>query len=395
MQSGWSKNLVCSDPHIWVFDGLLSDALLERVDDAFEEVKWKSMNGRQVRIVELRVDEQLAELPRTLCKISHIEEVAPCRNVWIMDVQGRDQGAHMDGWEVDKNRASMQHLDLSKCSVQTHKGFNTVIPTLSFVIYFNGVGGCTFPRAGLSDPTIPAKRGRILMFHNYNDSQRPAHNPAAVHYGVYGDSPKRVMTAGVLSHETPSELLGAAGGHRTRGLLYAPIMHRSNTSCGDPDPADSYMPSPPRVPTPPPKQVLQLLARSAEHGIVVEATTLGGARVAKVMLKPSDTLGALRRALPDAILVSGNEVLEVEDTILLQDTSLVQNLDLHTPAGDGVRAPSPSNRSSRSGAEAAVGAETLVEWDVVDTVFAPTPAHAAPMPSRASHSSSARSCVAS
>lgn len=379
--------LVCSDPHIWVFDGLLSDSLLKRVDEAFEQVKWKSMNGRRVRIVELNVDEVIEELPRTLCAISHIEEVAPCRNVWIMDVQGRDQGAHMDGWEVSPNREYTKHLDMSKCSVQTHKGFNTVIPTLSFVIYFNDVGGCAFPKAAMPNPTVPAKRGRILMFHNYNDSQRPAHNPAAVHFGVYGDAPKRVMTAGVLSHETPWELLGASSDRKTQGVLYAPIMHRSNTSCGEPDP-----PRAPPAPPPQPKQVLQLLARRAEEagGIIVEAVTLGGNTVAKVMVQGTDTLGTLRQALPDATLVAGDSILDGDDKQLVRDTSLVKALDTdeHSnaeglptgafPAREPPRAPDVvRDKRCRCSQMSALGdvveeqdVETGVfEWDVIDTRF--------------------------
>lgn len=368
MQSSSPKGeLVCSDPHIWVFDGLLSDALLKRVDEEFEQVKWKSMNGRQVRILELKVDEVIGELPRTLCAISHIDEVAPCHNVWIMDVQGRDQGAHMDGWEVSRNREYTKHLDMSKCSVQTHKGFSTVIPTLSFVIYFNDVGGCTFPKAAMPNPTVPAKRGRILMFQNYDDAQRPAHNPSAVHFGVYGDSPKRVMTAGVLSHETPLELLGGSRDNKTKGVLYAPIMHRSNTSCGDPE--DYRAPSPPRVPTPPPKPkpVLQLLARRAEEagGIIVEAVNLGGNTVAKIMVKVTDTVGTLRKALPDATLVAGDDILDGDDKQLLQDTSLVKGLD-GEPSSAGTLKPVIAPGETAEAKHIEMG---VFEWDLIDTKF--------------------------
>lgn len=362
MRSDWSQNRICEDPPIWVFDDLLSEEVLQRVDSAFEDVEWKSMNGRQVRIVELNVDSALAEIPETLRNISHIEEVAPCHKIWIMDVQGRDQGAHMDGWEVEKSRYSKEQLDLSKCSVQTHRGFSTVIPTLSFVIYFNDVGGCSFPKADLPNPTIPAKRGRILMFHNYVDSQRPAHNPSAIHHGVYGDGPKRVMTAGVLSDTTPSELLGHSGVQKTRGLLYAPIMHRSNTSCGSVH--DYRAPSPPRAVSPPPKQILQLFARKAEGtAFIVEATAMSGTSVAKVMLQPEDTLGTLRRSLPDATLVVDDEILEGDDEILLQDTALVKKLlaaDETKIVGLGSCRYVPK----------ASDVNVLVEWDVIDTVFA-------------------------
>ena len=51
-----------------------------------------------------------------------------------MDVIGRDQGPHIDGWELEQAKQQMHGVDLSRCSVQEHKGFSTVIPTLSFVV---------------------------------------------------------------------------------------------------------------------------------------------------------------------------------------------------------------------------------------------------------------------
>mmetsp|Transcript_18195 Transcript_18195/g.32474 ORF Transcript_18195/g.32474 Transcript_18195/m.32474 type:complete len:478 (+) Transcript_18195:86-1519(+) len=308
------SQLVCSDPPIWVFDGLLSDSLLERVDNSFNGIKWQSLNGRQVRRVELRVDEQLEELPHVLREISQIEDVAPCNSVWIMDVVGRDQAPHMDGWDLEKNK-DMELLDVSKCSVQCHKGFNTIIPTLSFVIYFNNSGGITFPKASLPSPSIPAKRGRIVMFQNYDDLYRPAHNPKAMHYGFYGDTPKRVMTAGVMSSETPLGLSGAQlpGTPRTQGFLYAPIMHTARASC----------PSTP--PTPKPKPVLQLLARSAVgDSFIVEAWSLSGDLVANVILDRAATLGNLKANLGvSAQLVCGDQIIDGADSKPLKDTALL------------------------------------------------------------------------
>eukprot|EP00928_Gymnodinium_smaydae_P040112 TRINITY_DN27260_c0_g1_i1.p1 TRINITY_DN27260_c0_g1~~TRINITY_DN27260_c0_g1_i1.p1 ORF type:complete len:561 (-),score=95.99 TRINITY_DN27260_c0_g1_i1:272-1954(-) len=318
--------LVCSDPPIWVFDGLLSEKLLDHVDASFEGLEWRSMNGREVRILEHEVDEVTAELPRTLCEISHIDEISPCQKVWIMDVQGRDQGAHMDGWEVAKSREAMKQLDLSKCSVQNHQGFSTIIPTLSFVIYFNDVGGCTFPKAAMEQASIPAKRGRILMFQNYKDADRPAHNPAAVHFGVYGASPKRVMTAGVMSSETPVGLQSSpfGGPSKTKGFLYAPIMHRSNTSCG----SDTYSPPPPPKPPPKPKTVLQLQPRPAdEGGFIVEASNLAGDVQAKALVEFTDLVADLRRSLAvDAQLLVNGEVMNAPGDTRLVDTPLFEML---------------------------------------------------------------------
>jgi len=303
-------------------------------------------------MVELDIDKQLEELPQVLRQISHIQDVAPCGKAWIMDVLGRDQGAHMDGWEVEKSRQSMQMLDLSKCSIQCHKGFSTVIPTLSFVIYFNDSGGISFPRALLSRPVISAKRGRIVMFQNYDDMNRPAHNPKALHHGVYGQSFKRVMTAGVMSSETPLQLQSPefADAPLARGFLYAPIMHRSNTSCGD-----ISTPSPPPRPPPKPKElpVYQLLVRPADSdGIVVEASTLGGRIVGKVLVGRQMSVAALRSQLgvdPEAKLVCAGHILDVAPVTLLGQTSLFDGLKTSTAA---------KNEDT-----------TLVEWDVIDTVF--------------------------
>lgn len=344
---------VCLDPPIWVFDDVLSESLLDRVDDAFEGISWQSMNGRQVRMVELNVDAQLEELTRTLLDISHVEDVAPHGKAWIMDVKGRDQGPHLDGWEVENCRDSMKSLDLTKCSVQCHKGFSTVIPTLSFVVYFNGSGGIAFPRADLPNPQIPAKRGRIVMFQNYDDLRRPAHNPKAVHYGVYGSIPKRVMTAGVMSSETPAELSGccSAGKSKTQGFLYAPIMHRSNTACSG---ADSPPTPPPPPPKPKPKPVLQLLARPADTGgFIVEASTLSGQVQAKCLVQKDTTLGALRSSLGvEGQLVSKAKVLDGMSVYTkLQDTPLLEGLEPAT-SPDAKRAPAPAEKESKAAPKA-------------------------------------------
>lgn len=348
------------DPPIWIFDDLLPEDMLKSVDNAFEDLPWQSMNGRWVRMVELPIKERLEALTQTLSDISHIENAAPCGKAWIMDVMGRNQGPHMDGWEVEKSRESMDLLDLSRCSVQCHKGFNTVIPTLSFVVYFNDSGGCAFPRAALPRPTIPAKRGRILMFQNYHDAQRPAHNPKAVHYGVYGDGFKRVMTAGVMSSETPRQLSGPefVDAPKTTGFLYAPIMHRSNTSCGD------RYDTPPPSPAPKPKErpVLQLHARPADAGgFIVEATNLAGNQVAKVLIEADATLGILRRLIGiDSMLVCNGEVLEGPDTTSIRNTTLLR---VYEPAD-----AKADVKDQNATVETPV--EMLVEWDVIDTVFA-------------------------
>jgi hypothetical protein len=318
---------VCADPPIWIFDGLISESVLLHVDSAFEGIEWQTMNGRQVRMVEFNVDDQLADLTCALRDISHIDDVSPCGKAWVMDVQGRNQGPHLDGWELEKNR-DMQLLDLSRCSVQCHNGFNTIIPTLSMVIYFNDFGGIAFPHADLPNPTIPAKRGRIVMFQNYHDSCRPAHNPKAMHYGVYGNGAKRVMTAGVMSNETPLELSGArpVGVPKTRGFLYAPIMHRANTSCGNRTPPTPPTPKPAAPPKP--KPILQLNVRAAvSGGFIVEATSLAGNVVAKASVEEDTTVRSLRDSLGvDAELVCGDQIINGASDAMMKDTVLFQSV---------------------------------------------------------------------
>lgn len=90
---------------------------------------------------------------------------------------------------------------------------------------------------------------------------------------------------------------------------------------------------------------------------------MSGTSVAKVMLQPEDTLGTLRRSLPDATLVVDDEILEGDDQILLQDTALVKQLlaaDETKIVGLGSCRYVPK----------ASDVNVLVEWDVIDTVFA-------------------------
>mmetsp|Transcript_35854 Transcript_35854/g.83428 ORF Transcript_35854/g.83428 Transcript_35854/m.83428 type:complete len:416 (-) Transcript_35854:132-1379(-) len=332
MRACHPEALVCSDPPIWVFDGLFSDAVLKRVDDSFQGATWTKLNQRHVRAVELDVDEQLAELTQTLVDLSCVEEAIPCRKAWVMDVHGKQQEPHMDGWDLEKNRESLGLLDLSKCCVQSHQGFRTVIPTLSFITYFNDEGGCTFPHTALN---IAAKRGRVIMFHNYVGLQRPAHNPAAVHFGVYGDAPKRVMTAGIMSSETPGELLGQRAACKTKGFLYAPIMHTARASCS------SRGSSPPHTPPrpPPPTRARQLSVRLVEGGtFMAEARSLAGEVVAETEIDCDSTLGFLQRSLglsPGDVLICGNEVLLGPDESLLREALLERGIDLLALAEEG------------------------------------------------------------
>lgn len=371
------QSMICSDPQIWVYDDLLSEALLQAVDQAFDEVQWKMLNGRQVRIVQLTIDGQLNELTTTLSKISHIDEILPCSKAWVMDVVGRDQDAHMDGWDMSKNSDSLNALDMSKYSLQSHKGFKTIIPTLSFVIYFNDVGGCTFPYAAMADKTIPARRGRILMFHNYAGSQRPDHNPAAMHFGVYGDTPKRVMTAGMLSNETPPELLAPQHGHglKTKGFLYAPIMHKPKTSCGDP----ASPRSPPRSPSPVHKQVIQLSACWVDGKIdveaIVEARYMSGELLSRVKFekKTNATLASLRQALGlnrHVQFVHGAEFLSGLDGASLFDALLKPNL-LQSRDRQG---KTQGGQSSGTKLTKTIDVDTLIELDgEADLVYSQLP----------------------
>ena len=178
------------------------------------------------------------EFTRLLGKICGANLIDSSGCIVVVDIMGKKQQAHMDSFDirnvpaplaplVDRKRLSSPH-NLPDWAVTTPPTF--VIPTLSFVVYFNDVGGCTFPHAEMANKTIQGKRGRIIMFGNYIDSQRPSHDTTAMHFGTYDGKTKRIMTMGMLSDRMPAKLLGRSHDPEgtVRGLLYTANKHNSN-----------------------------------------------------------------------------------------------------------------------------------------------------------------------
>merc|ERR1711971_275377 len=186
------------------------------------------------------------------------------------------------------------------------------------------------------------------------------------HYGVYGSTPKRVMTAGVMSSETPLELSAAcpSSAAKTKGFLYAPIMHRANTSCGNRTPPTPPTPPPPK---PKPKPVLQVMVRSAESGkFIVEACTLAGNVIAKSLVEKDATLGSLRASLGvDAHLVWNDEDLDGPSDKKLLEMSFWKGVDVSERDVDSAF----ETIFRTDGAKVDEQTQVLVEWDVIDTVF--------------------------
>lgn len=220
--------LVCCEPKIWVFDDLLPKSFLDDMDKIFDsgdiattDVPDQQDHLNSVRMITLergRVD-STTTLIETLAKISHITEFEKCRKIVVSEMWGEDQHCHIDHAHFDKLAPDFQKLnflDLDRFD-RFPLDQNKVVPTFSFVVNMNDVGGIVFPKAQLVDKTIPAKRGRIVMFQNYIESQRPKKNPLCLHYGTYfAKKSKRIITAGVLSNNTPD----LSGSVPEPGIIY-------------------------------------------------------------------------------------------------------------------------------------------------------------------------------
>lgn len=207
--------LVCSEPNIWVFDDLLPENFLTHIDKIFdsgdvdiEKVPDKRDHFKFVRMVTLERGKNngSSALLDTFAKISHVTEIEKCRYVVVSEIWGENQDCHMDHADIDNLAPAYQKLGFLNLNRFNRFCFDKskVIPTFSFVVNINDVGSIVFPNAALTDKTIPAKRGRIVMFQNYIESQRPITNTLCHHYGTYStEKAKRVITAGVLSNHTP------------------------------------------------------------------------------------------------------------------------------------------------------------------------------------------------
>jgi len=338
-----SSYLVCSEPNIWIFDGLLSEAFLQHVDSAFESGQVHECHQveagrrRDSRSVQLAVGRGTQEIVDVIRTLGHIDEVEPCRKLCISDVCGDTQTPHVDHINIDdisRTYKKTGFVDMGKQSAGKSNA-SKIVPTFSFVVYFNSVGGIKFPQARLPHCIIPGRRGRIVMFQNYIDSQRPAYNPLATHYGIYFDDiPKRVMAMGILANETPS-VFGAGPGHgrKTHGLIYCPgvnddgIRHDWYTTHHYEEPA---APSPP---PPPPRDDLFLVADVAHDSaawVVVTVRTIGGEEVCSHGGAPDATVGFFRSAIEESVNPDDQHNVE----LMLPDGTMLakENDDWHVGA---------------------------------------------------------------
>jgi len=220
-----SKHLVCSEPKIWVFDNLLSERFLNQIDHIFEcgETNFfdqpEGGKRRRSRCAQIETDEVTVELVDVIRMLAGIRQVEECRTFMIADVWGQDQDPHIDHislTDLANRYDELNFLDLCKQSRSQHNP-SKIVPTFSIVVYFNDVGGIRFPLSPMQE-MIRGRRGRIVMFQNFRDSQRPESNQLCQHYGVYfEDQPRRLMTMGILANKTPSM---DNSNSLTEGLIY-------------------------------------------------------------------------------------------------------------------------------------------------------------------------------
>jgi len=222
-----AKHKVSGEPNIWVFDDLLSEGFLNYIDEQFEiqkdNLEFESEeNGFYVKYkntLKLDVDDKSEEVIKVLRKIANFEPHEKCPVIAVSDVWGDDQGHHMDHVDIDDLAPFYQKLNFIDRSKQEcyPNDPSALVPTFSFVIYFNDVGSIVFPNI---DREFEGKRGRIFMFQNYRDAERPVANTNSTHYGRYNfETPKRVVAMGLLSNKTPDVTQGAP---KTEGIMYCP-----------------------------------------------------------------------------------------------------------------------------------------------------------------------------
>ena len=269
---------VCSDPCIWVFDDLLSDAILEHVDDNFcpQLTTFPNNNKNQIDTESVGTwgleDPLLAqEFIDVLIQIGGVIKTiennnSDGRSVTLAEIRKtKNQSCHMDRVDIgggvfspalSNDEATLKFLDMSKQDVLTRKRRNhkvhptttaagaalstsaiqKMVPTVSFVVYFeDNPGGIVFPYVVAASTVcreeegitrnkeddrrgglrIDGRRGRIIMFQNYRDDHSCL-NPRARHFGTFDPSvPKRNFIGGILSNENPWRW-----GRRVPGFLY-------------------------------------------------------------------------------------------------------------------------------------------------------------------------------
>jgi len=229
------------DPNynIWVFDNLLSSYFLELVDqDCMERPgSPKQMDHNphltkySVRIPRTSWTEEVFEV---LFRIANVCTNETTRYFIVGDVTGPTnqalQAEHMD-WGAVRNLGT----ELSSDRLHFDDKGENVIPTFSFILYFNDVGGLVFPNIGKA---VNAKRGRIVMLQNYHKGADMKVDYRNRHYGTYTTEPKRLALFGILT-----EMIPVRNMPKPSGILYCANAHGGgyeNDICYDREPAQIF-----------------------------------------------------------------------------------------------------------------------------------------------------------
>jgi len=226
----FSVDHISTRPHVWVVDGAVSERFLDLVDNQLASsegtVTSENRNGKSItsRSVEFGVDDVSQQLFETVAGFWGLLPEQSIESFVVSDICGEGQTPHVDHINLDDLPGyKLDFLDLTRQSTSPINP-RRVVPTISVVVYFNSVGGLQFPHSADKLGTIAAKRGRIVMFQNYVDTDRPHHDSMAAHCGIYLDSlPKRILVMGILANETPSFSPGRSESVCTKpGLIYCP-----------------------------------------------------------------------------------------------------------------------------------------------------------------------------
>lgn len=291
-----SPYLVSSSPNIWVFDHLLSDRVLKHINNICDttpvtEFRQKVLGNRTrlSRSWSFDIDGHTQELFEVIELISRVSCVEHFNSLLVTDVRGDSQVEHIDHISLDhlaRRYEKLNFIDMKKQS-ESNNSAGFIVPTFSLAFYLNDVGGVYFPHAAdYQGLEIEGKPGRIIMWQNYIDGERPHHNQLAQHYGIYfQDRPKRLVTMGVLANDTP-----AMDRDAPTGLIYCPGMLDKSVrhdGCHVGGHLHTGGSSEPAQPPPPPKPdlVLTLSATLQDDTWHIFATNVGGDNVCELKIK--------------------------------------------------------------------------------------------------------------
>jgi len=209
------------DYNIWVFDNLLSSVFLELADQEFTNAeKIAEPAEYNPHLTKNRACIPLigwsAEVFEVLLRIANVRPIEIPTFFVLEDVTGQAnqarQNEHMDHGYVGNIKT-----ELSWDRFQFDPPRENVIPTFSFIVYFNDVGGLVFPNVG---KTVNASRGRIVMFQNYHSHINKEVDYRAQHYGTYSIEPKRLALFGILTETIPAPNLP-----KPLAVIYSPVHH--------------------------------------------------------------------------------------------------------------------------------------------------------------------------